>query len=108
MKCLSVKQLFKPVPPDRLVRFWYLWKEAQKLRDVPRMEELLTGRWLRFWWGLRSETQNDSDVESAIQIILQKEKVIPVPPERPSERAMRLASANRPAIQSRRKPLPLP
>lgn len=106
----TIADLVRPIPHDAMMRFWRMWSEAQKLRDVDRMDELLTLRWLRFWWSLRWQVPsvNAPDIEAGIEIILQKLGLVPVPPERPSERAMRLASAGKPKIQSRRKPLPLP
>lgn len=106
----DVVSLLKPVDQRGMLRLWSLWLEAQKLRDVPRMEELLSLRFLRYWWALRFQVPSarEADPIGAVEYILQKAGLLPVPPERPSERAMRLASADKPAIESRRKPLPLP
>jgi hypothetical protein len=108
MKRIEIESLRNLCRRRDVARFWRLWSEAQRLRDIPRMEALLKLKWLPFWWTMKTEQPLNPDIEGAIEIILQNAGVIPVPPERPSERAMRLANAGKPLPPSRRKPLPLP
>ena len=79
--------------------FIWLWAKAQKNRDVARMEQLLEHRWFRLWWWIFiSGWPNGlhSTAKAAVERILQEKGMIPTPPERPSERAMRIATEARP------------
>ncbi len=86
----------KPTIANR-VRFEVLWHKAQKTRNVERMESLLQPKWFPFWWQILAYdiraigTPRWSTAFAAVERILAEKAMIELPPERPSERAMRMA-----------------
>lgn len=83
-------------PTDRnVMRFTSLWYRAQKKGNVARMENLLEHKWFAFWWCIFTEGHKGqpmwSTAQAAVTRILEEKGMIPTPPERPSERAMRIA-----------------
>ena len=78
-------------------KFRTRWHKLQKAKDVEGMEALLQPEYLKIWWELWMQTDWKqcfySTCKGAVELILQRMNLIGTPPERPSERAMRIASA---------------
>ena len=84
-------------PSDKsLDMFCENWYDAQKRKDVEAMERLLEVRWLNHWWWARERASTNKVFSEmclgCIERTLMKAGIIGDRPERPSERAMRLAS----------------
>ena len=78
-----------------LYDFLARWAKAQKAKDIEAMEEMLTLPYLNYWWWalreLHLHPQVKNNIMSCIERTLVKASFIADSPERPSERAMRLA-----------------
>lgn len=80
---------------EELYAFLGRWQKAQKERDIEAMEEMLTLPYLNYWWWALRELPLvqvvKNDITACIERTLIKASFIADRPERPSERAIRLA-----------------
>lgn len=85
----------RPVTRRAAMLFYKRWHKAQKRRDIRQMEYLLEARFFRFWWAefiqMRQAQPFWSTAKAAVERILTERGMIAPEPERPSERAMRMA-----------------